>query len=404
MKDFEEMEGSLDGPSNSLEVVEDDEDDEDFRPAQAASLNSADIFYEMEKRGLKSTGFPDTDIEMLQNAFNEEFTRDMEAIRAQRRESKRRAAQQAGMQRRRMIMQQTLQEEQNELAANPSVTLILDSVKANQTDSSLRIDINSIAARSLAKAMWVNDNIICLDLSSNQLNDKAGKYIARILNRNNNLRKMELDNNHFGGETLTAFGESLRINTSLTYLSLDSNPLMASPNALNGFEDFALAIKGNTTLTSVNLFRTGINSKGGRALAAAMAENKTLLFCDIAHNNMDMCDTKSVAESLDNNLAAFDARSRQQAADDAMASAAQQSEEERQEGERKAEELARWLEKRREERSAKRREDHDAVVEAGKIAAEEQRIKEEKAKAAADKAAAEAEAKKAKKAAKKKKK
>ena len=113
MKDFEEMEGSLDGPSNSSDVVEEDDDDEDFRPAQAASLNSADIFYEMEKRGLKSTGFPDTDIEMLQNAFNEEFTRDLEAIRAQRRESKRRAAQQAGMQRRRMIMQQTLQEEQD---------------------------------------------------------------------------------------------------------------------------------------------------------------------------------------------------------------------------------------------------------------------------------------------------
>ena len=211
MKDFEELEGFGEGQQADVEIVEDDEDEEEMRPPQASTLNANDVIYEMEKRGMKSTGFPDTDVDLLQKGFDEEFMRDLEEIRAKRRESKRRAAQQAGMQRRRLIMQQTLQSEQDELARNHQVAQILDIVKDDATDNSLRIDVNSIGARSLAKAMWVNSCITCLDLSSNQLDDHAGKYIARILNRNNVLKKMELDNNQFGPMTCKGFGESLRI-------------------------------------------------------------------------------------------------------------------------------------------------------------------------------------------------
>lgn len=404
MKDFEEMEGTVDVLAGATQDVEGDEDDEDFRPAQAASLNTQDIYYEMEKRGLKTTGFKDTDIAKLQAAFDEEFSRDLELIRAQRRESKRRAAQQAGMQRRRMIMQQMLQEEQEELAANPSVSLIIDTVKTGSTASTLRMDLNSTAARSLGKAMWVNSNIICLDLSSNQLDDHAGKYVARILNRNNIIKKMELDNNHFGPDTCQAFGESLRINTSLTYLSLDSNPLMRKGTSAAKFGEFAEALGVNTTVTSVNLFRTGLTPEGGRALSAAIANNKKLLFCDVAHNNVDMVDMKSIAMSLDRNLSNFDKQSRQGEEDAIKAHAAAMTDQERLDGERKAKELAEWLEKRRADRAAQRRATHDAAVEAEKVAAEERRIKEQKAREAAEKAAIAAAEKAAKKAAKKKKK
>ena len=48
----------------------------------------------MEKRSLKSTGFPEIDKDVLQKAFDEEFKRDLEEIKAKRRETKRRQAQQ----------------------------------------------------------------------------------------------------------------------------------------------------------------------------------------------------------------------------------------------------------------------------------------------------------------------
>jgi hypothetical protein len=115
-------------------------------------------------------------------------------MKAKRREKRRKAAKQAGLQRRRLLMEKTLQEEQDELARSHQVGMMIELVKENMVNSSLRIEVNSVSARSLSKAMWANDTLTCLDLSSNALNDHAGSYLARILRRNSTLKKMELDN------------------------------------------------------------------------------------------------------------------------------------------------------------------------------------------------------------------
>ena len=123
-------------------------------------------------------------------------------------------------------MEKTLQEEQDEVARNYQVQTTIEMIKENMVDSSLRLDINSVCARSLAKAMWANSTITCLDLSSNALDDHGGAYLARILKRNRSIVKLELDNNQLGPATCRAFGESLIVNDALKMLSLDSNPLM----------------------------------------------------------------------------------------------------------------------------------------------------------------------------------
>ena len=125
MKDFEELEGLQDQATEEV-VIDDDEDDGSFRPANAMTLTSADVYIEMDRRALKSSGFIDSDKEMLQKAFDEEFKRDLEDLKAKRREMKRRQAQQEGLQRRRLLMEKTLQEEQDELARNYQVRHMLD--------------------------------------------------------------------------------------------------------------------------------------------------------------------------------------------------------------------------------------------------------------------------------------
>ena len=234
----------------------------------------------MDKRNIKSTGFADTDRDMLQKVFDEEFKNDLEEMKAKRREKQRKAAHQLGLQKRRLLMEKTLQEEQDELTKNHQISLMIEHIKENLISTSVRLDINSISARSLSKAMWVNSNITCLDLSSNDLNDHAGSYLARILKRNSTLKKIELDNNKLGQKSLLAFGESLVINTSLRYLSLDSNPIMTYHD-LSGIRALADALRVNKVLTSINLWRTGITSTGGTILATGLEQNDTLLFCDI---------------------------------------------------------------------------------------------------------------------------
>ena len=153
--------------------------------------------------------------------------------------------------------------------------------------------------------MWVNTCITCLDLSSNKLDDHAGAYIARILTRNKTLKKMELDNNEFGQKTLAAFGESLRINESLVYLNVDSNPMFTNDD-LKGARFFAEALRANTTLVSLNLWRTGMKAADGELLASALDHNHVLLFVDIGHNGVKMREMKRMADKLDKNLAAYE--------------------------------------------------------------------------------------------------
>jgi hypothetical protein len=263
---------------------------------------------------MKTTGFPDTDRDLLQKVFDEEFKNDLEDMRAKRREKQRKAAQQLGLQKRRMLMEKTLQEEQDELAKNHQVGLMIEHIKDNVVGDSLRIEVNSISARSLAKAMWINDTITCLDLSSNELNDHAGCYLARILKRNSTIRKIELDNNKLGPKSCFAFGESLLTNTSLRYLSLDSNQIMTYQD-LSGLKSLADGIRANTSLTSLNLWRSGISPAGGGVLAGGIEDNDTLLFCDIGHNNIDIVDVKRIVEKLDINLAAYETAERQRRQD-----------------------------------------------------------------------------------------
>lgn len=276
--------------------------------------NFLSCLLQLDKRNLKTTGFPDTDRDLLQRVFNEEFQNELEDLRAKRKEKQRKAAQQLGLQRRRMLMEKTLQEEQDELAKNHQVSLMIDQVKDNLVRPSLRIEVNSITARSLAKAMWVNDTVTCLDLSSIDLNDHAGCYLARILKHNNTLKKIELDNNKLGSKACQAFGESLLVNTSLKYLSLDSNPI-ASYQDMNGLKALAEALRTNNTITSINLWRCGINVGGGSILAGGVEDNHTLLFCDIGHNNIEIGDVKRIVEKLDANLAAYERQERQRRQD-----------------------------------------------------------------------------------------
>lgn len=370
MREFEELEGLSDqiDDGDAADLEDNEDDDPSFRPTVAANLNTADIFYELEKRGIKSSGFPDTDRDMLQKEFDEEFKRDLDNARAVKKEVKRRAARQAGLQRRRMQMETTLQEEHDELSRHHQVDKLMELVRENKLAASARLDLNSVCARVLAKALWLNDTITCLDLSSNNLSDHSGSYLARMLKKNKTIKKLEFDNNLFGPLTCTALSEALPLNSSLVYLSLDSNPLTKGDS--KGFVALCESLVQNDTLKSLNLWRVGTGSYGGSVLAKNIVRNTSLLFCDISHNNMDMKDVVRISNHLDSNLAAFEQSERERRVDEARQAQREQELENKKNTEIKSKDLSSWLEQRRTQRADSRR------------AAEEERIQTEKLEAA----------------------
>jgi hypothetical protein len=313
MSDWEEMEGLQE---NFDDLKFDDKDLEDevqkYAAPKASQLDPNVVTTTLIEKGVKPSGFNDENIIMLQEIFDKESKIQEEQIRLQRLEDKKKAAQQKGLQKKRMDMEQKLSEEIDELAKNYQVSSMIDCVIQNKNIQTLRLDINSISARALAKAMWANHTIICLDLSSNNLNDNAGMYIARILKRNNIIKKMELDNNLFGIFTAKAFAESLLINTSLVTLSLDSNPLTGSLDApdISGIIEFSTTLAQNKTLKFLNLWRTNLGIGGGEALALQLEMNETILFCDVGHNNIHTQEAIAIATILERNLAAYEANER----------------------------------------------------------------------------------------------
>ena len=362
MKDFEELEGLGDQALDDITVDDNDDDDANFRPVNAQSLSAPDVFHEMEKRGIKSSGFQDTDREELQKHFDDEFKRDLEEARARRKEQKKRAAQQAGLQRRRLLMERTLQEEQDELSKSHQVGLMIDLIKENMIDPSVRIDVNSISARSLAKAIWVNTTVTCLDLSSNALNDHAGSYLARILKKNKTIKKIELDNNNLGPLSCKAFGESLRVNNTLVTLSLDSNNLTGSTGTdQSGILVLFDSLRTNKSLVTLNLWRTGIGAQAGHMLASCLLENNQILFLDFSHNLIDLHDQTAIAEKLDSNLAVYEMQERTRRSDSEKDAKRKSERRAVQEQEEKQVELASWLERQRLDRAEVRALNYNAV-------------------------------------------
>lgn len=309
MNEWEEFEG-LQEDFSDLKI--DDKDDDDSRVLSipmASHLDASDVSAALLSRDRTPTGFIEIDRDTLQKIFNEEFKRDEEMSRMERLENKQKQARQAGLQKKRMDMENKLQEEVEELAGNYQVHSMISCVRDNLAITTLKLNVSSISARALAKAMWINNTIICLDLSSCGLNDNAGCYIARILKKNNTLQKMELDNNYFGPSTAKAFAESLVINTSLVHLSLDSNALTRGGGAeadFSGVIEFSKAIAINTTLKFLNLWGTNLGIQGGIAMADGLELNDTILLCDVGHNSIHTDEAMRIAMKLDANLAAFE--------------------------------------------------------------------------------------------------
>ena len=394
MSEFEELEGLKD-QDNTQEDLDGDEDDADFKPVQASSLTADDRTYEMSRRDLKSTGFANTDCELLQKAFDAEFLADVEDAKARRREAKKRAQLQASLQKRRALMERTLFEEEMELTKNFLLAKIFESIKLSQTNSLLKVDVNSISCRSLAKSLRDNNTITYLDISNNNLDDHAGAYIGRILKYNNTIKHLELDNNNFASDTIVAIGETLKINNTLVHISLDSNPLFAEDN-ISAMTVFADGVRTSTSLTTLNLWRTQIGSSCGKILCSSIKESPTILFCDVGHNPMDVSDVKDINDVLDSNIRKYEAYLRSKQENDQLEANRMKSVKDVEDAEKKQHDLLAWLEDKRRSREKEARQvEFERVAEAQAIlveqrkreAAEREKKKKEAEEAAAKKAA-----------------
>ena len=141
----------LSGGGGGGKEEEKGDDDDVGRPEDALQMGNAELIENLERRGLPVKGFPADDARTLQEALDLEYEQSKEERKKEAAEKRAREKKQAGLQRKRMIMEKQLKEEQEEVAKDFQTATWLDKLRRDGTESSARIDVNSIAVRALAK-------------------------------------------------------------------------------------------------------------------------------------------------------------------------------------------------------------------------------------------------------------
>ncbi|CAM9626297.1 unnamed protein product, partial [Phaeothamnion confervicola] len=279
------------------------------------------LIEELEARKLRPTGFRDQDAATLQRVLDQEFEAEKESLMRAQREKREQAAKQAGLERKRAVLERQLQEEKLEVSRDHRTQTWLSLVKQGVTPSAARIAVTSVTARALAKALWTNTSLLSLDLSRNNLDDLAGAYIARLLKRNTAMLTLELDSNRLGPQTCRAFGESLAANATLRHLGLGSNPLMQTQAAAGGaagadgdpVDDggivaMAAMLRKNCGLTSLSVWRCGLDAGAVAELAHGLEGNDTIVLLEVGHNVVGRVDQLALRRRLDENMRRLEAR------------------------------------------------------------------------------------------------
>jgi len=226
--------------------------------------------------------------------------------------------------------------EREALEREPKSATIVREIEANVAPKRLVVrGISLLACCALLRAMRNNTNVTSLDLSNNALTDVVGVAIGNMLTVNKKLQVLDLGFNRLTNASLEPIGDALRTNTVLTSLMLNSNPVFQLPKEPPGgsgnsstsmvnlkggsptkvpahlaaafahVEPFTSALVANSSLTSLNLFNTGIAHEVGRALAHALSKNTSLISVEVTSNTLGQSDLATIASTLAKNQARF---------------------------------------------------------------------------------------------------
>ena len=260
----------------------------------ASTLTLTDLIVELERRGLQPHGFFSDDAKRLQECFDLEHEEYVASKKKELIDSNMEEAQERTKRRKNALMQEEVEEEKEEIFNNVRLAEWFRLIFSNSSPKECRIDINSISARSLSKALWSDTRIISIDVSNMNLPDISGSYLCRALSGNSTLVKYELGGNEFGSKTCKTLAESLLKNTTLRCLNIESNPM----DGEECIELLSNSLAINSGIISLSLWRCGIGIEGGRKLAKAISSNSTLVCLEVGYNNFDSSDLISIAARL----------------------------------------------------------------------------------------------------------
>ncbi|XP_067050400.1 NLR family CARD domain-containing protein 3-like isoform X2 [Acropora muricata] len=135
-----------------------------------------------------------------------------------------------------------------------------------------------------------------LDLSHCLFAPKSKQSLSTLclaLRVNTSLTSLDLSGNSIGSKGASSLSEVLRVNTSLTSLCLTDNSIGAE-----GASSLSEALRVNTSLTSLDLRVNSIGDEGANSLSKALKVNTTLTSLDLYFNSIGGEGASSLFEAL----------------------------------------------------------------------------------------------------------
>lgn len=175
-------------------------------------------------------------------------------------------------------------------------------IQTNTTLKSIDLgdnDIGDVGAKALSNALLVNETIKSLDLGGNKISDAGLKDLSEALEKNTTLKALSLRHNNFSHIGLEHFSKMLTINNTLRSIDLGGNKI----SYLNSHPAFANALQSNITLKFLNLSNTqfGEYGKSFARLCDAIKANSTIKSIDLSASNLNSYDLNELRSALEIN-------------------------------------------------------------------------------------------------------
>ena len=222
----------------------------------------------------------------------------------------------------------TLNLEGNDIKSD-GATQIADALKSYDRLISINLNGNCIqteGSMSITELLFTNQKLVQLDLGNNEIDHDGMIALSSVINCSNyTLEVLNIDNPRYrsiGQETAIHFGKMLASNVGLQKLSIRKHKLRcdgiyivmehllenstlkvldlnANEISVQGMQAISKFLKQeNCVLESLHLANNRASDLGAKAIAQAMAINKSLIHIDITYNNINDDGLCRTAESL----------------------------------------------------------------------------------------------------------
>ncbi|OGT75605.1 MAG: hypothetical protein A3G71_00425 [Gammaproteobacteria bacterium RIFCSPLOWO2_12_FULL_38_14] len=178
------------------------------------------------------------------------------------------------------------------------VESLVEELKKNRAIKELRLEYNVITdagAKILAEFIKTNNTIIKLNLSHNSISEVGARDLLHALKYNHTLTNLNLSHNSISTQ---AQAEVLKANTAITTLDISYN--LSSPMSVT--QTLAEALGKNTTLRTLNLLSDrNISDLEAQWLAQALKDNYTIISLTLFYTPTSSMGIQELANALKGN-------------------------------------------------------------------------------------------------------